>query len=270
MRSSDYAMGHTGAEHERLICQGARLAPVTERFFREAGIAPGQRVLDLGSGVGDVAMLLARIVGPTGEVIGIERDSRAITRAKSRVAEAGLTNVSFVQSDVGEFLSNKPFDAAVGRFILMFLPDPVKVLRSVTRLVRSGGVLAFQEPSWKLFLAASEHLLLWSAALSVIHKALQCAGANTEMGFDLYRIFQEAGLPPPRMHVEIPLGNEPEFVGWTYEALCSLRPQIDKYKLDLEKLGEIETLGERLQEEATKSAGVVSWLALVEVYSRKV
>ena len=54
-RSTDYPLGNTDAEHERLIRQAARVAPITERFFREAGIGLGQRVLDLGSGVGDVA-----------------------------------------------------------------------------------------------------------------------------------------------------------------------------------------------------------------------
>ena len=69
------ALGSTDSEHERLIRQAARLAPYTERFFREAGIGPGQRVLDLGSGVGDVAMLAARLVGPSGEVVAVERDA---------------------------------------------------------------------------------------------------------------------------------------------------------------------------------------------------
>jgi protein-L-isoaspartate O-methyltransferase len=55
-----YQLGDTDAEHEHLIWQASRLAPLTERLFREAGIGPGQRVLDLGSGVGDVAMLVAR------------------------------------------------------------------------------------------------------------------------------------------------------------------------------------------------------------------
>src|SRR6266852_4750251 len=116
--SSDYLLGSTDAEHERLIRQAVRLAPVTERFFRETGIGPGQRVLDLGSGVGDVAMLAARLVGPSGEVVGIERDQRSIARARSRVAEAGLHNVSLTQSDVNQIASDKPFDAAVGRFIM--------------------------------------------------------------------------------------------------------------------------------------------------------
>ena len=56
--SVDYLLGNTDAEHERLIRQASQIAPITERFFREAGIGPGQRVLDLGSGVGDVAMLV--------------------------------------------------------------------------------------------------------------------------------------------------------------------------------------------------------------------
>src|SRR5881296_1924024 len=95
---ASYALGYTNAEHERLIQQAARIAPVTERLFREAGIGPGQRVLDLGSGVGDVAMLAARIVGPSGEVVGIERDGSSLARAKARVAEAGLRNISFTQT----------------------------------------------------------------------------------------------------------------------------------------------------------------------------
>src|SRR2546427_2983877 len=97
--SADCALGYTSAEHERLIRQAARIAPITERLFREAGIGPGQRVLDLGSGVGDVAMLVARLVGPSGEVMGIERDASSIARARVRVAEAGLRNVSFTQTD---------------------------------------------------------------------------------------------------------------------------------------------------------------------------
>src|SRR5438105_2052209 len=92
--TSSYVLGSTDSEHERLIRQAAFLAPITERLFREAGIGLGQRILDLGSGVGDVSMLVARLIGPSGEVVGVERDSRAISVARARVAEAGLPNVS--------------------------------------------------------------------------------------------------------------------------------------------------------------------------------
>jgi SAM-dependent methyltransferase len=122
--TSPYALGYTNTEHDRLIRQAARIALVTERLFREAGIGPGQRVLDLGSGMGDVAILAARVVGPSGEVMGIERDAISIARANARVAEAGLSNVRFTQTDVNQIVSDKPFDAAVGRFQEVGLPAP--------------------------------------------------------------------------------------------------------------------------------------------------
>jgi tRNA G46 methylase TrmB len=124
--TTPYALGSTDAEHERLIRQAAWLVSHTERLFRDAGMGPGQRVLDIGSGVGDVAILAAKIVGPSGEVVGIERDPRSISRARARVTELGLDNVTFTHSDVSQVPSDKPFDAAVGRYILFFLPDPVQ------------------------------------------------------------------------------------------------------------------------------------------------
>src|SRR5262245_46774583 len=115
-----YALGSSDAEHERLIRQAGCLDPLTERLFREAGIVSGQRVLDIGSGVGDVAMLAARLVGPAGEVVGIERDPRSIARARERVMKAGLFHVSFMVGDVSETQGGGPYDAVVGRFILQF------------------------------------------------------------------------------------------------------------------------------------------------------
>ena len=121
---SDYLLGSSDREHERLVRQAARIAPLTERFFREACIGPGQRVLDVGSGVGDVALLAARLVGPTGEVVGVERDPRSVAGARRRVTEADYRNVSFTESDIAQISCNKPFDAVVGRFILQFVPRP--------------------------------------------------------------------------------------------------------------------------------------------------
>ncbi len=188
---SDYALGSTDAEHERLIWQAERVAPLTERLFREAGIGPGQRVLDLGSGVGDVA-IVSRLVGPSGKVVGIRRDQRSLTRARSRVAEAGLDNVSFIQSDAHGITETQHFDAAVGRFILMWVPDPVFVLCSLSRLVRPGGVVAFQEPNWLPVLALLKPLPLWFAAASLIHETFQESGANPELGYDLYNVLERA------------------------------------------------------------------------------
>jgi ubiquinone/menaquinone biosynthesis C-methylase UbiE len=266
---TDYALGNTDAEHERLIWQAARVAPITERLFREAGISPGQRVLDIGSGVGDVAMLAARLVGSSGEVVGIERDPKSIAKARARVAEARLHNVSFTQSDVGEIPDSEPFDAAVGRFILMWLPDPVATLRSLSRLVRPGGVFAFHEPSWVPLLTLLAPLPLWSATASIIHETLLRTGANPEMGPDLYQKFQEAGLPAPTMRLEMPLGKESDLAQWFCDICYSLRPLMQQLHLPIESLGSLDTLVDRLQAEVAGSKSVASWFAAVAAWSRK-
>ena len=267
--SCDYALGYTNAEHDRLIRQAARIAPITERLFREAGIGPGQRVLDLGSGVGDVAILAAQLVGPSGEVVGFERDAASIARAKARVAEAGLCNVTFTQTDVNQIVSDQPFDAAVGRFILMFLPDPVSVLHSLCKLLRPGGVMAFQEPSWLPFLAFGAQLPLWSRVLSSIHEIFSRSKVNQEMGPALHHMFQEVGLPAPTMHMETPLGSDADFTRLICDVLDSLRPLARQHGISLEGLGDFNTLADRIQSEVAGSKGVVSWVSLVGAWSRK-
>src|SRR5215472_10544563 len=264
-----YALGSTSAEHERLIRQAARLAPLTERLFRDAGIGPGQRVLDLGSGVGDVAMLAARLVGSSGEVVGVEQDAHAIARARARVVEAGLNNVRFVQCDLNQFAGDQPFDAMVGRFILQFVPDPLAILLSLSRLVRPGGAVVFHELSYAPCLALSEHLPLWFATVSLVRETLQRSGANTEIGPALYRIFQEAGMAAPNLRLEMPLGSDPDFARWSYDLLSSLRPQIERFNLSLETLGDFDTLAERLQAEVAASKTVVPFVALVAAWSRR-
>jgi SAM-dependent methyltransferase len=267
-RETDYILGYGEAEHDRLIRQARLLAPITERFFREAGIGPGQRVLDLGSGMGDVAMAAARAVGPTGEVVGFERDAKSIARARARVAAAGFSNVRFVSADVSDAVTDERFDAVVGRLVLMFLPDPRAVLRSVARLVVPGGVLAFQEVSWIPLLALSARLPLWSRVLAATHDTLLRSGANPEMGFDLYRLFQEAGIPAPHMHLDMPLGSDAALIAIVADLFRSVRPLADRHRVPLDDLGSVETLPERIQAEVAAANTVVGFVPIVSAWSQ--
>ena len=267
--ASNYALGSTDAEHERLIRQAALLAPCSDGLFREAGIGPGQRVLDLGSGVGDVSMLVARLVGPSGEVVGIERDPHSIARARTRVAEARLATVSFIQRDASDVESVRPFDAVVGRLILQFLADPVAVLSHLRQMLRPGGIIAFQEISYSPILALSARLPLWCATASLVHETMRRCGANTEIGVQLHQMFQEAGFSTPTMCMELLLGSDPDFTRWIYDLLCSLQPQSQQHGVSLESLGDFDTLPQRLHSEVASAKAVVPFVALVGAWSRR-
>jgi ubiquinone/menaquinone biosynthesis C-methylase UbiE len=86
------------------------------------------RVLDVGSGAGDVAILLAAVVGPEGEVIGSDSARTAIQMAERRIREEGIPNVSFLHGDPVEMTFEKPFDAVVGRYVLQFMSNPSAAL----------------------------------------------------------------------------------------------------------------------------------------------
>ena len=128
------------------MLQARMLRPYTEKFFRAAGLAAGMRVLDIGSGMGDVALLSADIVGPGGRVLGIDRDAAALDKARRRAEEQGCSSwVEFQTSNLDEFATPDQFDALVGRYVLLYQPDPSSVIRSLLRSVKQGGIVVFHE-----------------------------------------------------------------------------------------------------------------------------
>jgi SAM-dependent methyltransferase len=156
-------------------------------------------------------------LGLQGQTVRVERDERSLAVARARAKLAGYDNVCFVQSDINAVSLSKSFDAVVGRFILQFVPNPAGVLRSVVQLLKPGGVVAFQEPSFAAFLHVCPQLRLWSAAVTPICASGRRAGVNVEMGFALHNVFQEAGLPAPKMYMDTPFGGNPDFTGWVYD-----------------------------------------------------
>ena len=103
-----YVLGSDEAEVERLDQQAAAIAPATALLLRAAGIGPGMRVLDLGTGPGHVAFLVAELVGPEGSVLGIDQSEVLLEIAESR---HGGGNVAFEQQDARTFRAEEPFDA---------------------------------------------------------------------------------------------------------------------------------------------------------------
>jgi 2-polyprenyl-3-methyl-5-hydroxy-6-metoxy-1,4-benzoquinol methylase len=210
-KPSDYILGHTAAEQLRLIRQAMFLAPATEHFLRDAGIVSGMRVLDIGCGMGDVTMLVAQLVGPGGRVVSIDLDQASIETAQKRATAFGLDNTTYHRADISTFEDSEPFEAIVGRLVLEFLPDPIAAICRLSGLLRPGGIMALQEPSWKIWLDYTSHLPLRMAVTTLIRDAFAAGGANTEMELPLCQGFMAANLRSPQCALRCPSGILPNF-----------------------------------------------------------
>lgn len=119
-----------------------QLEPLGRAAISQLRLGAGDRVLDVGVGIGSTPTTLARLVGPDGMVVGIDMISAALDVLRS---EASSTpNVSFLQGDAEVYpFAQGSFDAAFSRFGVMFFTDPVAAFVNIRRALRSGGRIAF-------------------------------------------------------------------------------------------------------------------------------
>jgi SAM-dependent methyltransferase len=265
-----YVMGYSAEERDRLIEQAGLFGPITERFLRTAGLGSGMRVLDVGCGVGDVSMLCARLVGVDGEIVGMDRDPAALARARERVAAAELSNVRFIERDFRELPPGEPFDAVVGRAVLMYAADPAQALRSLLPQVRSGGIVAFQEFDYTTLVALPSFALVEQLADWWRRVASQ-AGIELQMRLKLFPTYVAAGLPGPEMHGETILGGGPDFAGYAYLAgiYRSILPLLERFGIAAAGEVDIDTLADRLREEMVARGGVITLQMAVGTFARK-
>jgi SAM-dependent methyltransferase len=202
---SGYQLGSHPAELDRLDLQGKVLAPATRKILEFAGLARGMRVLDLGCGAGDMAFVAAELVGPTGEVCGVDQSGDSVSKARARAHARGLTNLRFVVRDINEPTPDGPFDAITARLVLMYLPDPARVLRTQAAALRPGGLMAPIE--FDLHSARSlPSTPLVTQALSWLRAAFVAADIDPALGPCLWALLEDAGLRPRGM-----VGVQPHF-----------------------------------------------------------
>ena len=228
------------------------------------------RVLDVGSGAGDVAFQLAELVGANGEVVGVESDGAALGTARDRAERLGLANVRFVEGDVRTVDLDGDFDAAVGRLVLMYLADPVDALRRIAARVRPGGVVAFQEfdfdPALDSLSLPEE--TLWNATGRLVIETFARAGTHLRMGRRLFGAFTAAGLPTPTMRDEAIVGGGRDFGGyaWLAGVAGSLAPLMDRLGIAGTSDLALSTLADRLRDDTVATDAVVWTPSLVGAY----
>lgn len=267
-----YALGRSREEHERLQRQAAWLRPQTEHVFRQAGLAAGMRVLDIGCGIGDVAFLAAELVGPTGAVVGVDLDGTAVATARDRAAMLGLSHVSFAIGDVRTLALDGPYDAVVGRFVLMYMAAPAEGLAAALAHVKPGGLAVFQELDMDASVPARTYPptpdALWNQTGRAITETFVRAGVHVRLGVEILRVFMDAGLPPPAILVDTPMGGGPEYAGyaWIANTMRSLAPLAAKVGVTHPA---VDGLKERVRAEVVAQRLLVWAPPIVGAWARK-
>ena len=266
---NSYALGRSAAERSRLILQEHVIGSSTAAFLNRAGVARGMRVLDIGSGSGDVAMRVAGLVGPAGSVLGVEIDDASVQIARDRAAAAGISNVKFVTADVMTADLGSGFDALIGRLVLMHVADPVKALRRLAVSLRPGGLVAFQEAH----LEAAWLSFPTSPTLQHVQRLRDLAlqqgqPVYFQMGLALRSAFVRAGLAEPEIRADLVVGGGPDWAGFELveTTVRSLRP--GWLRLGVDGADEIEPdgLADRLRAEIGRD-GLLAMYPLINASS---
>ncbi len=251
--TSTYVLGHADVEVRRLLLQARLYDNDTEHALHRAGLRPGMRVLDVGCGPGDVSFVAARLVGPAGTVLGVDAAAEIIEVARTRAAELGPSWVSFEQATIADITLDELVDAAVGRLILMHLPDPESALRQLA--MRPGGVIAFCETDIGAVRSIPE-TPQFRAVTEGIVSAFRAVGLDPGFGTTLYSLFQRAGLPSPQLSLAAPIGgvNNPDIFAYAMEVWRLMLPIAEQLGLVTNDLADIDTLLPRWREEAARQA----------------
>jgi len=255
-----YILGHSDAEISRLQTQAAILRPITERLLRNAGIQPGMRVLDLGTGAGDVAILAAELVGPKGCVVGIDPNPEVLGKATERVRNAGLRHVVFREATADVFIDDAGFDLVVGRYVLIHQTDPVAFLQAAARLARPGASIAFHELRLLEACPSVPRVPLWEMIDRSIRLAFSTALPHYDAGDRLIKHFRNAGLPEPSLFCETHIwgtADAPHYA-WMVHTLRSLLPQLRRIGAVADEFLGIDSLEARLRNAVLTSRSQVA------------
>lgn len=268
-RPAEYLLRNDSEELKRLERQGAVLAQPSRLLLEQAGIGPGMRVLDLGTGIGELAFLAAGLVGPEGEVLGVDQSAAALEVAAQRAAARGLRNVAFEQADVATWKPPAEFDAVIGRLLLIYLQHPADVIRRHLTSLRSGGVYVAMEFDMTVIRAVPAVPLATRAA-GWCRSAFQAARIDLALGVRLGAILSEAGLASPAVLGIQPVLGPSDVLGPANLAgiVRSLAPVIERAGIAAAEELQLETLEQRLAAEMVEHGAVLVPPTLVGGWAR--
>ena len=236
--AQEYILGNSSSEIRRLEIQASLFESLTKQTLLNAGLKKGMSCIDIGCGSGSVTRLMARMVGKSGRVVGVDIDDRYLQYC-SRRNIALKQNIEFVRHDISksQLDSKEDFDIVYARFVFQHLTDTRQAVRSMKQLVKKGGAVMIQDldhapGSWLCYPENEVFNMLRKVYVALIRKA----GADPRAGRKLYKLLIDESL---NANVEcyspcILMGEEPySSLGW--QLAESLRLQILKHGLQSEQ-----------------------------------
>ncbi|GIE85982.1 class I SAM-dependent methyltransferase [Actinoplanes regularis] len=188
METTEYALGRTDEEFERVRAQARLWSADTARLLDRIGLAAGARCLDAGCGPGETMRLMAERVGPAGEVIGIDLDPVISSLAPGRVIIHDLT--------ADEPVPGGPYDLVYARLLLFHTPRRAEVLRRLWDAVGPGGHLLVQDYDLQA-VGLNPTLGIVDQMTALVVAAFGAAGCDVRTGSRLPYLMAEAGIGAP-------------------------------------------------------------------------
>ncbi len=133
------SIGERWAAHQEML--DSRLRIFTPHLLGAAALTNGQRVLDIGCGCGEVSLEVARAVGPSGHVVGLDVSRPMLARARERAKDH--PTIELVEHDATTYAASAPFDTLVSRFGVMFFGEPTVAFANLRRVTKPGGRISF-------------------------------------------------------------------------------------------------------------------------------
>ena len=270
MQNPGYVLGHSERELSRLRAQARFLESATRAFLQEAGLSPGMRILDVGSGAGDVAFLAADLVGRNGTVIGTDKVAAAVEAATANARDGGLGNVTFRVGDAAGMSFEQPFDAVVGRYVLLFQADAGAMLQALARKVRPGGLVVFHEPDW-VNARSMPTVPTYERCCRWVQDVFRLSGTDCNMADRLYGIFVRAGLTEASMRLQTFIGGGAAsngFLDALSDIITTLMPAIERLSVATQAEVDIATLADRLKREVNAKGSVIIGRSEVGIWAR--
>lgn len=245
---------------DRQYAEAALAQPLSEGLLADAGIMPGMRVLVLGRGVCDLALLVAERVGGHGCVVVAHDDPCLVARARQRAAAEGFDGASFRTTALDAVVLDGSFDAVIGRFYLAHERDPIAALRRAAQTVHDGGRIAFQEWHYESMLWSDTSdwplLPLYRACARWVVDALRRSGVHVNMGLRLANCFSAAGLCVPALSTDLRTVHGENSLGFGFFAamLHELLPALADCGIAAADV-DAETFASRLERETNDARG---------------